>query len=1053
MKKILLTLAATAFAASVSMAQTVGTPADAGLIPRTPTIDVNTNFNNNNLETGNVVITANTNVVLGWEDDGAVDNSIDYWGTVFVTYDRNGNLVSPNSVVTTTSPGDPCPVVEGGPSITTTYRSFFRTDGSPTPSYGAWGAKPKANLFGNGFGFGGSASAVICEVPELFPIGDAGGGDFPAVQFLNNDGTRDATVGGPLAAGIASFADADVEPAGSVRMGDWERLSNGNILLVGESRQVDDRLLTGQLGGNVVVYKVLNSAGGVVKALSVVTSETGDTAAGQDMWHGAAVTANGFAIRFNQGGVKIRLFDNNGNPLGANINLAEATGHPEAGGGGRGDSVGFSGNGVDAYVHACPSTVGPWVTVINADGSIRYSRRVADDDTATGGGSDRMGAGISQDGRVVVAFQAANNDPANVNLFGLPQARLFDPCGNPIGPVFYVSERETPANAVASNGGDGRPRVAFRGETVAVMWGSMNSPSTANVILAMRIFDVGPAPVSLYPTVPCGSIGLKRVVPDTLVWFSASESKPKIGNFVVGDDVSVAGSVEATARLLGDSTFLLAASTRATNDSTKLSPTLVLIPANGGTPKLSSGFYDDAGQIYLKDSNTARQDGNPGRVGGDMRYGAVNYMTASEATLHSFTASFGSDLRWTNPFFDFMVANGLRDYQAQNFKLDPLTLAVTPFNKAFSPMFWPTKTNDVPVAGQVGRTGSSPIGLANGNFVTVGEDRSKLNNPAFEADAIATIFGPDGTIVKNAFQLDPLGGRSFNMWDSVGAWSGGWFAKPNGGITYFFDNAGNALGTLTNNDVGVVFDAGRSDGTRYTSDIRSHYMFGVGVSAGTNMVLAAWDCNTRTYITSTPVGPDALTDLNTGGRRAYDRANIACDANNRVTVAYRCKPDTIGWPNWQIAARVYQFDGTKFIPLTPEFFPFIENDRDPNAIAGFIGLEPSVAMTPREILIYAKGSWNANANPTNTVVTQPQTHCYTILSHPAPLAAPRPTMAITRSGGDAIISWAAEAGLFKVQKTTSLTSPSWTDVTSGNVATPVNAGAIGATPTYYRLIR
>ncbi len=291
------------------------------------------------------------------------------------------------------------------------------------------------------------------------------------------------------------------------------------------------------------------------------------------------------------------------------------------------------------------------------------------------------------------------------------------------------------------------------------------------------------------------------------------------------------------------------------------------------------------------------------------------------------------------------------------------------------------------------------------------------------------------------------------MWDSVGAWSGGWFAKPNGGITYFFDNNGNALGTLTNNDVGVVFDAGRSDGTRYTSDIRSHYMFGVGVSAGTNMVLAAWDCNTRTYITSTPVGPDATTDLSTGGRRAYDRANIACDAYNRVTVVYKCKPDTVGWPNWQIAARVYQFDGAKFIPLTPEFFPFIENDRDPSAIAGFISQEPSVAMTPREILVYAEGSWNATANPTNAPVTAAQTHCYTIISSPAPVAAPRPALTITRSGGNAVLSWPAEAGLFTVQRSTSLSPTGWTDVTTGNVAPPVDAGAIGATPTYFQLVR
>jgi len=481
-----------ASAASLSLAQ-VGTPLDAGLTPRTPTIDVNTNYNNNSLETGSTAITANTNVVVGWEDDGA---DITYWGAAFTVYDRDGNLITPNSSISSVSPGAPCADIVNGP-VTTTYRSFYRADGSATPSYTAWAAKVKANLFGTGFGLGGSADAIACEIPQFFNIQvDTGGtssGDVPAVQFLNNDGSRDASIGGPDVAGIASFSDADAEAAGNIRMGDWERLANGNVVIVGESRQADDRLLTGQTGGNVVVYKVLNSTGGVVKAFSVVTSEVAaEATVGQEMWHGVGVTANGFAIRFSQGGAKVRLFDNDGNPQGPNIDLAAVTGHPEAGGGGRGDSTGFTGNGKDAYVHACPSAVGPWVTVLNANGTVRYSRQLTDPGVlGTGGGSDRMGAGIAADGRVIVAFQAQNTDTNNA-IGGLPQARLFDPSGNPIGPVFYVSERETPANALAGNGGAGRPRAAFRGNTVAVMWGSLNSPVTPSIVLALRIFDVAP---------------------------------------------------------------------------------------------------------------------------------------------------------------------------------------------------------------------------------------------------------------------------------------------------------------------------------------------------------------------------------------------------------------------------------------------------------------------------------------------------------------------------------------------------------------------------------
>ena len=1065
MKKSLVTLIATAFGTSLSLAQ-LGAPSDAGLIARTPTLDVNTNLPNSAVETGDLSITANFNVVPCWEDDGA---GISDWQAIWTVFDINGNRITP-SVLMTNVPGSLClPSAEAVPNFT--YRAFYRSDGSPTPGFtGDYGGKLKANQFGNGFMFCAGADGIGCEIPELYNLNwdDTGlpwsSGSSPIVQLLNNDGSRNASIGGPDVAGIVSFSDADVQPAGSIRPGDVDFLSNGNILIVGESRQAADLALNpGQASGNVVVYKVLNAAGGVVHAYTSV--DTNSTAA-MDIWHGTAATTDGFMVRWNSGTAKFRLFDNNGNPKGPVMDLATVAGYPQAGTGGKGDSLGFKSNGKDAYAFLVPNSAsGPWLTVLNADGTLRYSQSVTGTNAdGTWPNGDRGDVAINEDGSVVCVFDATNNDPLTAGLgIRLPLARLFDPCGRPVGPVFYVSERDNSTNATIINNPNDRPRVAFRGNKIAVMWSSANNSLALSKILALRIFDVGPAPASLDPYVPCNAenLGLKRIVKDTLVWYSVSQQKPKIGGFVVGDDVlaPIGGSVEGTARLLGDSTFLLAASTHATNDYSKISRTLVLIPANGSTPKLSSEFYDDAGNIYLQDDNLARQDGNPGRVGGDMRYGAVNYMTSAEATLHSYPGAFGSDSRWSNTFFDFMVANGtppgLRDYQGQNFKLDPATLAVTPLHKAASLMFFPTKTSLTPVAGQVGRVGSSPLCLANGNFVTVGEDRSKTTDPsAVEAAAIATIFAPDGTIVKDAFMVNFLGGASGNMWDSVGAWTGGWFAKPNGGITYFFDNAGNALGTLTNNDVGVVFDTGRSDGTRYCSDIRSHYMFGVGVSAGTNMVLAAWDCATRTYITNTAVGPDATVTLNTGGKRAYDRANIACDAYNRVTVVYKCKPDNTLWSNFQIAARVYQFDGTKFIPLTPEFFPFVENDQDPNNLAGFNTKEPSVAMTPREILIYAEGAWNATGSPTDIpVTTGTETHCYTILSSPAPIAAPRPTLTITKSGSHAFVSWDTAAGLFKIQKTTSLSSPVWTDVTAGNAPSPVDAGAIGATPTYYRAVR
>jgi len=55
MKTFVLTLLAMAAATSLSLGQ-VGYWPQAGLVPRTITIDVNTNYNNNDLETGDISI-------------------------------------------------------------------------------------------------------------------------------------------------------------------------------------------------------------------------------------------------------------------------------------------------------------------------------------------------------------------------------------------------------------------------------------------------------------------------------------------------------------------------------------------------------------------------------------------------------------------------------------------------------------------------------------------------------------------------------------------------------------------------------------------------------------------------------------------------------------------------------------------------------------------------------------------------------------------------------------------------------------------------------------
>jgi hypothetical protein len=176
------------------------------------------------------------------------------------------------------------------------------------------------------------------------------------------------------------------------------------------------------------------------------------------------------------------MFDNNGNPTTGNIVLATLTGNANAGGGGRGDGTGFHGNGRDAYVVVNSAGGAAWVTVLNDNGTLRWSRKASEDFETVG--TDRVDAAIAFDGRVIAVFDEANTTPVR-----LPQARMFAANGVPIGNRFYISERDQPAPAGLGLVGE-RVRVAWRENSIAMVWQSDNSPDTFDTVAALRIFDV-----------------------------------------------------------------------------------------------------------------------------------------------------------------------------------------------------------------------------------------------------------------------------------------------------------------------------------------------------------------------------------------------------------------------------------------------------------------------------------------------------------------------------------------------------------------------------------
>ena len=182
-----------------------------------------------------------------------------------------------------------------------------------------------------------------------------------------------------------------------------------------------------------------------------------------------------------------------------------------------------------------------------------------------------------------------------------------------------------------------------------------------------------------------------------------------------------------------------------------------------------------------------------------------------------------------------------------------------------------------------------------------------------------------------------------------------------------------------------------------------------------------------------------------------DRASVAVDALNRVCVTWMYKADKNVF-GYQTAARVAQFDGANFNWLTHSFFPFVNHDEKPDAVLGFASLNPVVAMTPQAICFAAK----CVINNVNDVAAGPnsldQQTVYTVVSHPAPVAAPQPALTITRSGNNVTLSWDNEAGLFTVQTRSTLGTGTWANATAGNVASPVTL-PIGTGAVFYRLAR
>jgi hypothetical protein len=490
------------------------------------------------------------------------------------------------------------------------------------------------------------------------------------------------------------------------------------------------------------------------------------------------------------------------------------------------------------------------------------------------------------------------------------------------------------------------------------------------------LFAVWPGFLFAQGFIPGGidTVGLKRIVPDTICYFIDPD----------GDGILDAqlDNWEPYTSVLGNSVFLIESTTFAEGSNSAQRFGVVFQAVGGGDPVRGEAFFADDGTPYRGPINNYRQNGNPGRVAGDKRPGAVNFLTGAEADPDEFPA-FQSDNRW-----NLGLTRGGRYGTVQNFSLDPATLIQTPQSKAYDAILGRLKSGNASAGeggNQIGRFGGDLACLSNGNFLAVIDDLSDLVAP--QRSATAVIVGPDGSIVKDSFVIG-----SGQIWSNVCAFNGGFCVRLNG-ILMFYDNSGNSTGLAAQTDAPVPFDTGRGDGTRIASHINSNYVYLSGAGAG-DVHIAVWDARDQSFQGS--INVNELSAANGGTdpldfRVAFDRVSLAVDALDRVLVTYVAQPDGFTLP--QVAARVLAFDPTaaSFSYLTQSFFPFINADTQFSGIFPAIGsYTPSASMTTKQLLIAAKGRPNTMNMPDQGSDVAGDTNFYTVITHPDPKDDPTP---------------------------------------------------------------
>jgi hypothetical protein len=469
---------------------------------------------------------------------------------------------------------------------------------------------------------------------------------------------------------------------------------------------------------------------------------------------------------------------------------------------------------------------------------------------------------------------------------------------------------------------------------------------------------------------------------------------------------------------------------------------VIFQPVSGGAPRVDSSWYDDFGNPFRLHTIMRQKMQESSHVAGDKRPGGTNFMTEGIASFWYCKLWFGKDYFNTDGRFSTnlpLYATGypsgnnqdgecvpypginvsafpegfddLEMASVQAFSLNPGTLVPTPLSKAaVGPYRNVTNQTATCVCDNIAHScGASAtdcaitgggtdnwlgyqgnvVALDNGNFLSVVSDPTDFfggtNGSVGREDPVATIFAPDGSLVKDTWWVAPNG--TINM--NIAAYSGGFCIRSDADF-FFYDDNGNLLHTNTVANSGVAFDTSRGDHTRIGSDIRSHYVYMAGL-VGKGYQLGIWDARTGLFLTNVLVHSDIGPLSTTGsGDDAGGNAELGVDQLDRVCVAFEGKPTGVGsdWSD-QVMARVLQWNGTNVSYLTPTFFPFVNSDntntvytQNAGFAQGFNTTTPSVAMTKEYICIAAKGFVNSTNNPSATPDTDKATTLYTVITAP-----------------------------------------------------------------------